>query len=108
MCDPGDSTTIAVRSRNADTPAWLEGAPPEWEAVTGRDRLGDAMLCGLRLVDGIDLDELTVMTGLDPRAELAGELAELVGDGLVEIDGAALRPTSAGLLVLDRVAAALL
>ena len=108
MRDPRDSSTIAVRSRNADTPAWLEGAAPEWEAVTGRDRLGDALLCGLRLVDGIDLDELTVMTGLDPRAELAGELAELVGDGLVEIDGAVLRPTSAGLLVLDRVAAALL
>lgn len=103
-----DTPGVAVRSRNADTPEWLDGAAPDVEVVSGRDRLGDSLLCGLRLVEGIDLDVVTTMSGLDARTELASELALLVDGGLVEIDGPVLRPTSAGLLVLDRVAEVLL
>lgn len=98
----------AVRTRNADTVDWLGGAAGDVDVVAGRDRLGDALLCGLRLVEGVDLDDVTARVGLDARIELADEIGRLQVSGLVELDGSVLRSTSAGMMVLDRVAESLL
>lgn len=98
----------ALRSRNADIAGWLAGERFDHDVVTGRERLGDALLCGLRLVEGVDLDELRTRTGLDARLELAGELAGLVDDGLVLLEGSVLRATTGGRMVLDGVAERLL
>ena len=97
----------AARTRNADMADWLAGAAPDTDVVSGRDRLGDALLCGLRLVEGVDLDDVASRTGHDARVELDAELAALGAQGLVELDGSVLRATPAGLMVLDRVASAL-
>jgi len=102
------TTVGAVRSRNADFAQWLAGATADHEVVRGRDLLGDALLCGLRLLDGVDLDDVARRTGLDARVELGPELDRLRADGLITLDGAVLASTATGVAVLDRVAGALL
>lgn len=97
-----------VRSRNAETPGWLDAELPDRELVDDDELLGDALLCGLRMVEGIDLDRLAVRIGLDARVVRREAISQLLSDGLVELDGPRLRATAAGMMVLDRVAAELL
>jgi len=99
--------TVARWANAAMTP-WLDGDPGAGEIMAPADLLGDALLCGLRLREGVDLDAVESLTGLDPRRELADELDVLCAEGLLGLDGSTLRATDAGYLVLDRVATALL
>lgn len=98
----------STRRSNASYAGWLAGEPPVSEVLDGRDLLGDLMLCGLRLVDGIDLSGASQRCGLDAFGELASEIAELVADDLLRLDGDRLRATTTGMLVLDRIAARML
>jgi oxygen-independent coproporphyrinogen-3 oxidase len=99
---------VGVRAINARLDRWLEGAPPEVEALDGPAFVADALVAGLRPVDGVDLAELSVRTGVDVAATYGQAIVELVGDGLATFDGTRLAATSAGMRVLDRVTARLL
>ena len=106
--DPDVPGGGAVRSTNAETPGWLAGESADCGRLDGDDLLGDALLCGLRMVEGVDLDRLAVRIGLDARIVRREAISQLIGDGLVELDGPRLRATEVGMMVLDRVAAELL
>jgi len=75
------------------------------ETLTPRARLGETIILGLRMLQGIDLMRVRIETGLDPLTEYADPIARLVGRGLVEIADTWLRVTHRGLLLLDDVAA---
>jgi putative oxygen-independent coproporphyrinogen III oxidase len=71
-------------------------------APLGRaEEADEALLMGLRLTEGIDLDRLAALTGFAPGACAVAELAAL---GLVERRaGGRLAATAAGRVVLDRI-----
>ena len=102
----------AVRSANALTDAWLAGEPADSdEPMTGEELARDAVMCGLRTVDGVDLVGVAARAGLgvdDVIDALGAELDRLLAEGLVERRGDRLCATMSGVPVLDRVAGALL
>jgi oxygen-independent coproporphyrinogen-3 oxidase len=81
-------------ARRASTPggavAWAETATP---AVA----LFEAVMMGLRLIDGVDLDDLARRTGADLRERHREALDERLREGLLALDGARLRLTARGL-----------
>ena len=72
----------------------------ESASLTPAEEADEALLMGLRLTEGIDLDRLAALTGFAPRAGVATELAAL---GLIERRGNRLIATAAGRIVLDQV-----
>jgi coproporphyrinogen III oxidase-like Fe-S oxidoreductase len=99
---------VAVRSVNARLDGWLEGASPEVEGLDGRAFVTDALIAGLRLVDGIDLVVLSDRAGVDVLAEHRVGIERAGLTGLVEMDRSVLRATEAGLAVLDQTTAVVL
>jgi oxygen-independent coproporphyrinogen-3 oxidase len=61
----------------------------------------EALLMGLRLAEGVDLDRIAALAGRDPVDREA--VARLAAQGLLTQDGARLGATPAGLLLLDSV-----
>jgi oxygen-independent coproporphyrinogen-3 oxidase len=71
----------------------------------GRERaLGEAIMLGLRLTEGIRTDELARRYGIDPRQRYADVIGRLVKGRLLVDEQGALRLTSKGLLVQNAVA----
>jgi oxygen-independent coproporphyrinogen-3 oxidase len=99
---------VGVRAVNAPLDRWLAGDPPEVEALDGPAFVADALVAGLRPVDGVDLAALSARTGADVAATYGQAIVELVGEGLATFDGTRLAATPAGMRVLDRVTARLL
>ncbi len=65
--------------------------------VTGRDRVEEALMMGLRLSEGIDRALFASLTGSDPVAALGEpKLAPLVERGFLDIDATHLKATPAG------------
>ena len=97
------------RWKNLDDPsgyakrALRGGEAREWtEAVTTRQRLFESLMMGLRLVDeGVDLAELALRHGLDPRIEHADALARHEAAGFLARRGDRVRCTPRGLHVLN-------
>ena len=92
------------RWKNVDDPAAYaqqiveSGAAIEWsEEPTSEVALFDALMMGLRLVEGVDLEVLTSRIGLDAREQHGEAIARHVRDGLLELEGARLRLTARGL-----------
>jgi len=75
----------------------LETAP-----LTLPEQADEALLMGLRLVEGIDLARLRRRTGLRPSADT---LAELISDGVIEplADGRRIRATAEGRFILNAI-----
>ncbi|MFI4998675.1 MAG: radical SAM family heme chaperone HemW [Reyranellales bacterium] len=96
--------------RSSGPEAWLEAVErtghgtAESSDVTGRDRIEEALMMGLRLADGIDRSIFASVAGADP-VEAVGEakLAPLVEAGFLEIDATHLRATLAGRQRLNAV-----
>ena len=76
----------------------------ETSVVTGRDRVEEALMMGLRLREGIDRALFAAVAGADP-VEALGEakLAPLVDAGFLEVGPAHLRATAAGRQRLNAV-----
>jgi oxygen-independent coproporphyrinogen-3 oxidase len=62
----------------------------------------EAVVVGLRLVEGIDLPDFERRFGVDLRTRFAREVGELVRDGMLVLDGPALRIPEDRLLVSNR------
>jgi oxygen-independent coproporphyrinogen-3 oxidase len=71
--------------------------------LTDESRGTEALFMGLRLLDGIRLDEFHREYGLDVAAQYRGELARLEEAGLVEFNGNNLKLTARGLLLSNEV-----
>lgn len=78
--------------------------------VEGEERLGDeellleAVMLGLRLADGVDLEALRRRFGLDLLQASGPAVAEAERDGLLVVAGGRLRPTDRGLAVAEGLA----
>jgi oxygen-independent coproporphyrinogen-3 oxidase len=105
----GRRTGLATQRRRKPE-NWIEAVArnghgiEQEEPLTPRERAVEAMLMGLRLAEGIDLDRISTL-GERPIGELADLPAteRLVAQGLLEHDGTRLRATDAGMPVLNAI-----
>ncbi len=70
--------------------------------------MGETMMLGLRLVEGVHLQDFRERFRLDLAKVYARELGELSQQGLIEIDQTGVRLTRRGWLLGNRVFAAFL
>ena len=75
------------------------------ESLDGEALALEALMLGLRTVEGIDLAGYRLRYGVDLPGLNRRLIATLVEDGLVQCDSSALRPTRGGLAVADGLAA---
>jgi len=69
--------------------------------LTSAEEADEALLMGLRLAEGLDLDRLAALTGFAPRESA---VAELVRSGLIERhDANGIAATASGRIVLDQL-----
>jgi oxygen-independent coproporphyrinogen-3 oxidase len=81
----------------------------ETTPLTSRERAEEMLMMGLRLAEGVDLDDFTRETGLSlPEIVRPGLLESLVGGGFLVFDERRLRATPAGLRRLNAVLVSLL
>jgi len=73
------------------------------EHLTGRAYLSETIIQGLRMLEGIDLNEFERRTGVDITKEFATQVNGLRDRGLIEIAGSRIRVTHTGLLLLNDV-----
>lgn len=107
--------TKQATRRTSGPEAWLESVEraghgtAEVTTIGGRDRVEEALMMGLRLVEGIDRATFAAVAGTDP-VEAIGEpkLAPLVDAGFLEIDRTHLRATATGRQRLNALLARLL
>jgi oxygen-independent coproporphyrinogen-3 oxidase len=104
------STRDGVRWRNVSAPADYVARiradgdlVAERRVLTPRERVEEALITGLRLVDGVDLDELGGRYGADIWATYADALAPYVDAGHVVREGARLRLSRPGLLISQEI-----
>jgi putative oxygen-independent coproporphyrinogen III oxidase len=86
------------------------GAPVETgsETLPGDRRAGEALMLGLRLTAGIDVEEFRARFGAGFLSDRAGEIRRLTARGLLESSGGRLRLSEEAVLVADDVVARLL
>jgi len=88
-----------------------EGLPAaiDVEQLDEDGRVGETLMLGLRLLDGIALDEVDQLLALGRRGEARARAIErLVAGGLLSRGDGSLRLTSRGLLMADSVISELL
>ncbi len=105
-----DSGTKRATRRHSGPETWLEAVErdghgtAESTVVTGRDRVEEALMMGLRLSEGIDRAIFAANAGADPVAALGeAALAPLVGAGFLEVSATHLAATPAGRQRLNAV-----
>ena len=90
---------LAALARNG------HGVSEETE-IASSDRGAEALLMGLRLREGLDLRRIAKLSNAPPEEVVDfPAIAKLQQHGLLELDGAELRITSAGMLLLDGILA---
>ena len=90
----------------SDLRAWLDGAPPEFDRIPRRARLGEVLMMGLRTVRGWTREEFEDATG-DAWDGFAEQLNGLSERGLVTLAADAVAPTERGLAFWNDVAESL-
>jgi oxygen-independent coproporphyrinogen-3 oxidase len=109
--DPQAPAAGKQATRRASGPeAWLESVErdghgtAESSVTQGRDLVEEALMMGLRLVDGIDRMRFAEATGVDPVTALGeARLAPLLKAGFLEIDATRLGATASGRQRLNAV-----
>ena len=108
---PSASSHIGPRrwSNKPGLRAWLEALDKgddireEVVLLTPELQAREAMIFGLRLVEGVDIEELGGRTGADVEALFGRELADLVRDGLILRENGRVRVPKEKLLVSNQV-----
>ncbi len=77
----------------------MEGAVP----IDSVEALAEAMILGLRLVEGLRWQDIRSRLGRDPRDKYAPELSELQALGLITLDDTSVRLTARGQLLGNQV-----
>lgn len=73
------------------------------ETLDDRARLGETIVQGLRMIEGVEIERVSRETGLDPLQEYASQIVELKARGLIDLADGRFRVTHAGLLLLNDV-----
>ena len=104
------STRAGCRWRNvADTRRYIDmvdgGVAPvaERRELNCEERLGDALFTGLRVVDGIDLDQVRERYGVDVMARYGASLDPFIEAGWLLHEAGRLRLTRQGMLLANEV-----
>ena len=100
---PLESQVIAYRRTNPHLSNWLTGERGEIESVTRESFVTDALFSGLRLLKGVNLEDISTRAGLNARDFFAPQFEKLIAQGLLELEGDFVRATSNGLWVLNQV-----
>ena len=87
----------AQRLDGAESPA-IDRRP-----LSAEERLGDALFTGLRLTDGVNLDAIRAVYGVDVWARHGDELEPFLQAGLLRREGARMRLTRQGMLLAHEV-----
>lgn len=87
-----------VRRMREGTPLALEE-----ERLSPLESLGESLMLGLRMTDGVDLDTLSHRYGLDVTAEYAAHLRRMTELGLLRREGPRLSLTREGLPLANEV-----
>jgi oxygen-independent coproporphyrinogen-3 oxidase len=95
-------------ARYADRIARDGAATVTEERLTPRETMGETMMLGLRLAEGVDLDAFAERFGTRAEKVWADEIARLRDGGLIEITDGRLRLTERGLFVGSEVTLAFL
>jgi len=74
------------------------------ERPTPNQLVLEALMLGLRTTDGVDVDRVRRLTGVDLSVANRKTLERLVTTGLVVVDGPVIRPTLEGMAVADTLA----
>ncbi len=84
--------------------------PPQetLEELQGRDRVIDALIMGLRMTHGVDIEELSRRFRLDVAESFADQIAGSCREGLLKWDGSRLRLTTRGYFLSNQVFRAML
>jgi coproporphyrinogen III oxidase-like Fe-S oxidoreductase len=77
------------------------------ERPTPNQLVLEALMLGLRTTDGVDVDRVRGLTGIDMVAANLTTLERLTAAGLVVVDGQWIRPTLEGMAVADSLAKSL-
>ena len=103
------------RYRNEDLPSrYIErvrtGEPlTVWEErITPEEALGETLMVGLRLREGVSLSALSARFGIHVAAHYAETITRLTAQGLIELDGDQMRLTDRGLFIASDVMIAFL
>lgn len=75
----------------------------ESEQLDAAGTLGETMMLGLRLREGIALSEIAARFDIDPRQVFAPQIEALTRRGLITLEGDTLRLTHSGLLLANTV-----
>ena len=75
----------------------------ETETLPEEERLGETMMLGLRLREGVSLSNLKERFGVDPARKFAEQIRTLTENGAIESEGDRLRLTHRGLLLANLV-----
>ena len=113
---PGAHSTIdGMRTRNVSgTPEYVTAVVPggplvaEVRQLSPRDRMEEALFTGLRLSEGLSVDEVRTRYGIDLWAEFGAELQPFRDFGWLIYDEGRLRLTRAGMLLAHDVMAVFL
>jgi oxygen-independent coproporphyrinogen-3 oxidase len=104
------ATRDGVRTKNVSgTDEYIDyvegGRSPSVEVrrMSHGERLGDALFTGLRLTEGVNLDEIRRRYGVDVWQRHGTELARFLDAGLLRKDGARLWLTREGMLLAHEV-----
>lgn len=110
---PGAASQLELRrwSNVADLESWAAGASTNQPRVTDEEKLTphqlavDALVFGLRLVDGVRPDQISRRFS-DLGSETLAQLQEdLTGEGLLQVEDGVWKLTDEGLLVADAIGA---
>jgi oxygen-independent coproporphyrinogen-3 oxidase len=104
MLPASSSDLDAVRFATSDNlEQYTSGAEPVRTSVDENEAIEEAFFLGLRLVRGVDLEEVVQRYGTSAAVAFREELAEMANAGLVEVEEGRVRLTSRGRLVSNEV-----
>ncbi|WP_276956953.1 radical SAM family heme chaperone HemW [Allomeiothermus silvanus] len=93
----------SVRATNPPLPRWRAGEAPSLEVITPLEHAREALMLGLRLCEGVDVNEIEQRTGLELWERLEAVVRELEGQELLWARGKRIGTARAGVAILHRI-----
>ena len=100
---PGSPHAAVRFATSDDLDQVLSGAPRTGTKVNGRIAIEEAWFLGLRLNRGVDLVGMHEEYGIDSVERFRGALAQIVGEGLLDLEDGFVRLTNRGRLLSNEV-----
>lgn len=93
---PLGEDVYAIRKNNPPLPRWLQDEDPSLEAITPIEHVKEALMLGLRLREGVDVDCLEQRTGLDLWTPLEPVVKQIVSEDMLKVAGKQIQSKNLG------------